>query len=250
MLQLIDAASARFLLRKQDSVQRLDNIRLEERILIPELQTDRGCRSSNLAAFTSVGRVSADCSGSTNWATHAIQWLTMSTHVQICVGADDIASHSRLNRLLCENTTQTKTNPYVAIMIPNYNRAILTKNASSSHRPSKSIMQALIAKVLIAALAAVPSASALGEVEFFQNNACSLNEVDSNTGAGCSNIDVGLPFLSFAVTDNEAASVEVQLFSDTNCQVPCQNFTVPGISPCEPITGCGTGAVSFIGTEL
>lgn len=108
-------------------------------------------------------------------------------------------------------------------------------------------MQALF-KVLVVALAAIPSTSALGIVEFFQNNACSVNEVDSNTGAGCVNINVGLH--SFLVTDNSAALVEILLFSEPNCRVPCQNFTVPGNSPCEPITHCGAGALSFIGTEL
>lgn len=107
-------------------------------------------------------------------------------------------------------------------------------------------MQAYIAKALLAALAAIPYSSALGEVEFFENNSCSRSEVDSNTGAGCINIDLGVPFLSFAVSDNEGA-VEVQLFLDANCQVPCQNVTVPGNSPCEPITDCGVALFRLLG---
>ncbi|KAH8891550.1 hypothetical protein GQ53DRAFT_823571 [Thozetella sp. PMI_491] len=112
-------------------------------------------------------------------------------------------------------------------------------------------MLSLDAIVLITAFATIPYACAqFGAIEFFQDSTCSRNEVDSNVGTGCQNIDVGLPFLSFVSTTLEAASVEVLLFSDTTCQVQCQNFTVPGTSDCEPITDCGTGALSFIGREL
>ncbi|KAH8886302.1 hypothetical protein GQ53DRAFT_828300 [Thozetella sp. PMI_491] len=111
-------------------------------------------------------------------------------------------------------------------------------------------MQSTFTKVTVA-LAVVRSASALGIIDFYLNNTdCTRNEIESNTGAGCQNIDLGFTFDSFFVGDQSAAMVEVQLFSDTSCQVSCQNFTVPSNSPCHVITDCGAGARSFIGTEL
>ncbi|KAH8897478.1 hypothetical protein GQ53DRAFT_818746 [Thozetella sp. PMI_491] len=115
---------------------------------------------------------------------------------------------------------------------------------STSHCQSKYIMQPTFAKVLIAALAVVRSSSAL-DLMLFQDNFCSIGEVDIGVAAGC-NRGFGNTIHSLSSQSN----VSIQLFEDSDCQVLCPNFSDVIVSgACEQIpASCKFG--SFSATEL